>query len=277
MNRRYLFPILAAAAVIAAAVFVQNFARAQDDVSTRGEFLKSRPKLKADKPAPDSRPSKKSSSDKPAVTSPMGLGYTLFQRDAGGRAVRVPTSREFRSGDRVRLQIESNSDGYLYVFNTVDGADATMIFPDARLGGGNNFVRAHVPHEIPSSREPNPQHRWFEFDANPGAERLYLVFSREPLPDVLIGDRLVAHCKSSPQQCPWRPSDATWNPVARGADVVARVEQSQDAGKEITSDEVEATSRGIGLPSSAPAPSVVKISSSANAGKVTLIVDLVHK
>jgi hypothetical protein len=277
MNRRLLCLTLSTAALVLAAIFAPSFTAAQqsgDAPSSRGDFLKSRPKKLASRPAPRRQPPGKPA---PAATSAIGLGYTLFQRDPGGRTVRVPASREFRSGDAVRLMIETNSDGYLYVFNTEDGRNQTMIFPDQRLNQANNYVRAHVPYEVPSSRDPDPNNRWFVFYEKPAAERLYLIFSREPLPNVLIGDRLIAHCKVNPQQCPWRPPDAAWISIVGAADVAARVEQSQDAGKEITRAEVAASSRSIGLLANAPAPSVVKMSSSAKAEKVMLVVDLAHK
>src|ERR1041385_7375121 len=53
----------------------------------------------------------------------IGLGYTLYLRDVNGRAVRVEPTREFHNGDRIRISLEPNIDGYLYVFHTEgDGA-----------------------------------------------------------------------------------------------------------------------------------------------------------
>ena len=56
----------------------------------------------------------------------------------------------------MRFMIESNISGYLYVFHVENDGPAKMIFPDARLQGGNNFIQAHVPREMPSSREEDP-------------------------------------------------------------------------------------------------------------------------
>src|ERR1700730_9515148 len=49
---------------------------------------------------------------------PIGLGYTLFMRAPNGRSVRVEPEHEFHSGDRVRISLEPNVDGFLYVFHT---------------------------------------------------------------------------------------------------------------------------------------------------------------
>ena len=63
----------------------------------------------------------------------IGLGLTLFMRDSNGLSLRVDPSREFRKGDHVRVLLETNADGYLYIFNTTDGGTPLMIYPDAEL------------------------------------------------------------------------------------------------------------------------------------------------
>src|SRR6185369_3801294 len=135
----------------------------QDGDDVRGAFLTSRPK---DKPAntggattrpsrrrpkaspspnnPNKSPDKTSGKPGPLKPAPspsesstpvnarrLGLGVTLFMRDSNGLAVRVDPDHVFRKGDRVRVLLESNTDGYLYIFNTTDDGPATMIYPDA--------------------------------------------------------------------------------------------------------------------------------------------------
>src|SRR4030095_3269408 len=70
--------------------------------------------------------------------SAIGLGYTLFMRDPNGRAVRVEPGHEFHSGDRVRISLEPNVDGFLYVFHTEGAGQPAMIYPDPRLNEGEN-------------------------------------------------------------------------------------------------------------------------------------------
>jgi len=93
----------------------------------------------------------------------------------------------------VRFMIESNISGYLYVFHVENEGPAKMLFPDARLQGGNNFVQAHVPREAPSSREEDLEFRWFHFNQSVAIERFYLLVTWERLPDVLAEERLVAY------------------------------------------------------------------------------------
>jgi hypothetical protein len=96
-------------------------------------------------------------------------------RDQTGGAVRVDPARQFRAGEQIRIALETNSDGYLYIFHTENGANPQMLYPDVRLNGGANAVRAHVPYQVPSSLND-----WFRFDANPATERLYIVVARKP-------------------------------------------------------------------------------------------------
>jgi hypothetical protein len=81
--------------------------------------------------------------------SNIGIGYTLYMRDPEGNAIRVDPTREFRAGDRIRLSIESNTDGYLYIFHTENNGEPQMLYPDTRLEQGDNRIEAHVPYEIP--------------------------------------------------------------------------------------------------------------------------------
>jgi Domain of unknown function (DUF4384) len=97
--------------------------------------------------------SKSKPQNQPRPARPIGLGCTLFKRGPRDAAVRVSTRREFRGGDAVRFMVESNITGYLYVFHVENDGPAKMLFPDARLQGGNNVVKAHVPREVPSSSE----------------------------------------------------------------------------------------------------------------------------
>src|SRR5215510_10954443 len=80
----------------------------------RDAFLVTRVKVPAEKqvkPIPAKSP-------KPGgrANFPLGLGYTVYQGNAVDTPVRVAETHEFHQGDKVRLVIESNVDGHLYVF-----------------------------------------------------------------------------------------------------------------------------------------------------------------
>ncbi|HEV7857946.1 MAG TPA: DUF4384 domain-containing protein [Pyrinomonadaceae bacterium] len=213
-------------------------------------------------------------------TSPataLALGYTLYMRDASGDAVRVDPSREFHNGDRVRIALEPNTDSYLYVFHTENNSQPEMIFPDQRLSGGDNFIEAHVPTEIPSSQEQNESLRWFTFYGQPATERLYIVITREPLPLVPTGDTLVTYCQVNKASCPWHPSGQIWAQVQKELNARVLVNKEKNYGQAQTTREREATTRGFGLDQSAPSPSVIRMNATSNAPVLVTALDLVHQ
>ncbi len=213
--------------------------------------------------------------NKPAQA--IGLGYTLFVRDSNGRSVRAEPSREFHNGDRVRIALEPNVDGYLYVFHT-EGDDAPeMIYPDPRLDGGENWIEAHVPIEVPSSEEMDERLRWFTFYGNAGIERLYVVVTREPLASVPAGNELVGFCATNKDKCPWHPSSEVWAQVQNATRAEVKVVAAKSFGQAQSEKEKVATARGLGLDQSAPEPSVIRMNASTNAALLVTVLDLIHK
>ncbi len=213
------------------------------------------------------------------VPTSIGLGYTLFMRDASGNPKRIDPSTNFRAGDHIRISLESNIDGYLYIFHTENGQNPQMLFPDTRLNNANNFVTAHVPYEAPSSAQANEEERWFVFDNKPAVERLYIVVTREPLPSVPTETALINYCADKPQPCMWRPTDQVWAKVkTQGADSRVVVNRSKDTdGQTQTTDEREAVTRGTTLTQSAPEPSVVRMNASSQTNLLVTMIDLIHR
>ncbi|CAN5682702.1 hypothetical protein BH18ACI4_BH18ACI4_19050 [soil metagenome] len=207
----------------------------------------------------------------------MGLGLTLFTRDANGMSVRADPSRVFRSGERVRVLLETNSDGYLYIFNTTDGGKPVMIYPNADLDEGGNYIRSHVPFEIPSSTAMEERLRWFTFDKNEGSERLFFVFTREPLPFVPIEDDLVNYCKQGEGKCPLKPQSELWVKIQIELSAPVQVAKSERYGKAQTTIEQDASTRGLGLSKADPEPSMVMMKASTAANILVAMLELIHK
>jgi Domain of unknown function (DUF4384) len=203
----------------------------------------------------------------------IGLGYTLYMRDDNGNAIRVDPSREFRAGDRIRLSLETNADGYLYIFHTENNGEPQMLYPDVRLERGDNRIEAHVPYEIPWN-EPGVEN-WFKFDANPANERLYIVVSRQPLPGIPTGDALVSYCGQN--RCPWRPPTGVWAQVRLNGQAKVGMVKSTSYGQKQSQTEQVAVTRGIGLDQSAPEPSVIRMNASSTAPILVTAVDLIHR
>lgn len=211
------------------------------------------------------------------ATQRIGLGLTLFMRDSNGLAVRTDPTHEFRKGDHVRFLLETNADGFLYVFNTTDGGQPVMLYPDPELDEAGNYIQAHVPFEIPSSVAAEERLRWLTFDEHPGAEKLYFVFTREPLASVPIEDDLISYCRENDAKCPWHPATEVWAQIQKGLSEPAQVAQVKGLGKAQTSTEHRAATRGIGLNRDDPEPSLIMLTASTSKSMLVAVIDLIHK
>jgi hypothetical protein len=308
MRSRSFIPLLAVAALVGGLIVV-NAQEPGDEV--RGAFLSTRPKTTNPNATRRRRPPRKisggininasanamnanagishtanantrnySNQNGTTMTGPaqaLGLGYTLFMRDSNGRSLRVEPGHEFHNGDRVRISLEPNVDGYLYVFHTEGNGSPEMIYPDARLDAGENWIEAHVPLEVPSSEETDERLRWFAFYGNAGTERLYIVVTREPLPGVPTGADLVKFCAENKDKCPWRPLDRVWAQLQEATKAEVKVVTSKTFGQSQTEKEKVATTRGLGLDQTAPQPAVIRMNAATNATVLVTVLDLVHK
>ncbi|HWN10002.1 MAG TPA: DUF4384 domain-containing protein [Pyrinomonadaceae bacterium] len=275
---------------------------AQDE-DVRGAFLTSRPKASANKgktSGAGTRPSRrrprttpaspaegntqttgdqKSSANTPpkVMAQRLGLGLTLFMRDSNGLSVRVDPGREFHKGDRVRVLLETNADGYLYIFNTTNGGPPMMIYPDPQLDEAGNYIQSHVPMEIPSRLAAEERLKWFAFDANAGVEKLHFVFTREPLATVPIEDDLISYCRANEGKCPWAPGEEVWSRIQKQAAESAQIAKPKGLGKGQTSAEQQAVTRGIGLNRDDAEPSLIMLTASTGSDMLVATLELVHK
>lgn len=272
----------------------------EQDEDVRGAFLTTRPKntnknlssssgkpiRRRPRPTPSPlvnatpKPKKPVPAPTPGPTireQKLGMGLTLFMRDSNGLSVRVDPSREFHQNERVRLLLETNVDGYLYVFNTTDGGAPMMIYPDPDLDEGGNYIQAHVPAEVPSSLASEERLRWFRFDSTPGVERLYFVFTREPLSGVPLESDLIGFCREKPTNCPMRPPDDLWSLVQKESSAQIQTNKTADIGGTQTEVEQQATARGIGLNRDDPEPSLIMMSASTSSNTLVATLELLHK
>ena len=298
-----LFGLLCASALVISAFPI---APQQDDV--RGAFLTSRPKEKPANASTAPRPShrrpkpvvtgtdKKTTgttgsdpkntkpdnkvvevkTSKPVNATRLGLGLTLFMRDANGLAVRTEPTRVFQKGDRVRVLLETNTDGFLYIFNTTNDGPPVMVYPDADLDEAGNYLQSHVPFEIPSSLAAEERLRWLVFDETAGNERLIFVFTKEPLSGLPIEDDLIALCRDSKSACPVKPTADVWAQVESQLKQPLESNTSAQNGQAQTTTEQQATTRGLGLAKNDPQPSMIMMASSKTSTLVTTL-DLIHK
>ena len=107
----------------------------------------------------------------------IGLQYKIeiMRPVAGGCEIaEVNDNYAFRSGDKFRLRLRSNVNGYVYIFNEGTSQRKYMIFPDPRISGGQNYLTAFREYTVPSAG-------WFQFDNQPGTERMIFVQSLKPI------------------------------------------------------------------------------------------------
>lgn len=214
---------------------------------------------------------------KVAAAQRIGLGVTLFMRDSNGLSVRVDPSREFRKGDHVRVLLETNADGYLYIFNTTDAGKPMMIYPDPQLDEAGNYIQSHVPVEIPSSLAAEERLKWFTFDANPGVEKLHFVFTREPLATVPIEDDLISFCRDNATACPFAPAAEVWARIQKQAAESVQIAKPKGLGTAQTGAEQQAATRGIGLNRDDAEPSLIMLTASTGGDMLVATIELVHK
>jgi hypothetical protein len=298
-----LFALICVFAVVIGAVPIT-----QDQEDVRGAFLTSRPKEKTENSNTGAKPVRRKPKTAAVATTPttttpkttpsgrptpvqpeddlksprvgeqrLGLGLTLFIRDSNGLAVRVDPTHVFHQGDRVRVLLETNSNGYLYIFNTTDGGPPVMVYPDPELDEAGNYLQSHIPFEIPSSSAPEERLRWLAFDEHPGNERLIFMFTREPLAGIPIDDALISYCRDAKPSCPWRPPAAAWVQIQQQLAQPVQTDRVERYGKAQTDVEQKATTRGIGLAKDDPQPSLIMMLASSKGSTLVTALDLFHK
>lgn len=227
-------------------------------------------------PKPEDKPEAKGSDGgvvkpdiQPAIARPIALGYTLVMEDADRRPAVVDEAREFKFGDSIRLLLEPNTNGYLYIFQTQDGIQPQMLYPLAELNDGWNVVGAHITEHVPTND-------WYKFESPAGTVRVYVIVSRRPLEGVPTGDALIGYCGGR-ADCYWEPKPSEWERIKAAASTDAVKERnSQLAGAQIFLPD-EMLTRGLRLSKESPAPAVVRVNSSPSADVLMTVVTLVCK
>lgn len=267
------------------------FQKGADQV--RGSFLSTRPNKIATNPKPKKTTLKKktsataesgstgatASSHQLAISTPgtaVGLGYTLFMKGPNNQPVRVDPSRAFVTDDAIRLLLEPNIDGFLYIFHTEENKNPQLLFPDPRLQAGSNAVRAHVPYEVPSSTDSDQSNRWFIFKGDPATERLLIIIARQPIPGIPIGQELVQQYVGHETDFKWSPNEKLWAKI-RDERAGAQIATTTNVDTPQTKAEQTSLTRSLGLPKSAPPPSVILMNQSVDKENLVAEVDLTHK
>lgn len=99
----------------------------------------------------------------------------------------------FEADYQIRLSLRSIQAGYLYVLNEGPAQagsepEYVVIFPSPTANGGSEFVAANQRVQIPNQT-------WLKFDKEQGVEKLWLVFSDQPVAE-LAGVRAFASAET---------------------------------------------------------------------------------
>jgi Domain of unknown function (DUF4384) len=93
----------------------------------------------------------------------------------------------FHVGDRLRLAVKTNQDGFLYVIHQESPTEpGQIIFPDSRVNGGRNDVGKGQEFILPSNCPAGTSSRDCALIVTPpaGQEVFTVVFSRDPFTDL---------------------------------------------------------------------------------------------
>lgn len=185
LTARELFYVPSAAAKPAAKATPQRQPSMQASKSQPQQQMaaqKSRPEAPAE-PRPQPAPTEESAAATLVTASysgprPLGLRYSILKRMSDQSWEEVSTDTVFRSGDKIRMQVESNEPAYLYIVMRGSSGAWRVLFPSREINNGDNHIEALEPQIIPS------RNGVFSFDQQKGEEKLFLVLARQQVPDL---------------------------------------------------------------------------------------------
>lgn len=101
------------------------------------------------------------------------MSFLVLKID-GGLRVPVAPSTEFKAGDEIKIQFESNFEGFIYVVNIQPSGKRCLMFPHP--DAADNAVRPDERYDIP------PGELTMRFDEEKGTEVLQVIMSRDRIP-----------------------------------------------------------------------------------------------
>lgn len=121
-----------------------------------------------------------SMTSEPAPSSPpapaLGLKYTITKL-VENQPVEVAPNTVFHAGDRIRFSVEPNGPGYLYIVRQGSSGTWEPVFPSPEIADSSNRVEGWRTYTMP------PKSR-LVFDQQTGTEKIFIVLSRNELPDL---------------------------------------------------------------------------------------------
>ena len=209
---------------------------------------------------------------------PLALGYTLLMKDDTGRLFVADPARVFKTGDRFAVALETNADGYLYLFSAENGRNPELLFPNAQIDGGANAVAAHARATFPTGASADVEY-FIDVTDPPATEHLFVVFSRRPLEGVPAGQALLKFCGTNLEDCAWKPTAAQWARINGGAKGrgVREAKNVQLAQAAVPTALPGTLQRGLKVKKEDPRPAIVRVNDSPDADVLVTEIILTHK
>jgi hypothetical protein len=112
-----------------------------------------------------------SSGVSPTSTGLPGTKITI-ELMRGGKLNFVKPDYKFRSGDKIRLRLKTNFEGYITVLNLGSSGNVNLLYP---VNGRDNFVTPTTDYQIPGDDG------WIVFDNTTGTEIVSVIMSEDEL------------------------------------------------------------------------------------------------
>lgn len=100
-----------------------------------------------------------------------GVEVTVFLQEKNGTLTPVSPDREFRKGESVKIRIESNFRGYLYIVNHGASGNKSLIFPDRKE---SNLIHPGKTYLLPNTYD-------LVFDEKAGFETVQVIVAPQRL------------------------------------------------------------------------------------------------
>jgi hypothetical protein len=110
----------------------------------------------------------------PSEGSALGLKYSIRR---SGESVDIAPDTVFHAGDGIQFYVETNGPGYLYIVSQGSSGTWKPMFPSPEVENGDNRVDGFRSYTMPPGAH-------ILFDEHTGTERVFIVFSRQPEPDL---------------------------------------------------------------------------------------------
>ena len=115
----------------------------------------------------------------------LGVRYNILKADPNNieKKTEVPADTVFHEHDCVKIRIQPNRGGYLYVFAEESSGNFRPLLPSPEMFDESNIVTAYNLMEV-------PQRFCLEMDDKPGVERLLFVITAKPEDVMKLNDAI---------------------------------------------------------------------------------------